>query len=109
MMRPRRPDPDQLALDWSKDPQIERIIEARVAMRAEAEAMRWRFRLILIESPVMATLVLAAGFALGQPSALVFRGAFLVGLASLASGMLLILLSGIACNALDRLRRWRRR
>lgn len=108
-MRARRPHPDQMALDWSKEAEIERIIEARVAIRAEVEALRWRFRLILVESVMMATLVLAAGFTLGQPMPLVLRGAFLVGLACLTSGMLLIALSGIACNLMGRLRRRRRK
>ncbi|GFM31013.1 uncharacterized protein PY1_contig-13-276 [Novosphingobium sp. PY1] len=109
MMRTRRPHPDQMTLDWSKDAEIERIIEARVAIRAEAQAIRWRFRLIFVESLMMAALVIAAGFTLGQPMPLVMRGAFLVGIACFASGMLLIVLSGVTCNVLDRLRRWRRR
>lgn len=108
-MRPRRTHPDQMTLDWSKDAEIERIIEARVAIRAETEAIRWRFRLIFLESLMMAGLVLAAGFTLDQPTPLVMRGAFLVGIACFASGMLLIVLSGVTCNVLDRLRRWRRR
>jgi hypothetical protein len=109
MMRTRRAHPDQMTLDWSKDAEIERIIEARVAIRAEAQAIRWRFRLIFVESLMMAALVLAAGFTLGQPTPLVMRGAFLVGIACFTSGMLLIVLSGVTCNVLDRLRRWRRR
>ncbi|KHK88939.1 hypothetical protein [Novosphingobium malaysiense] len=109
MMRQRPSHPDQMSLDWSKDVEIERIIEARVAIRAEAAALRWRFRLILVESVMMTALVLAAGFTLGQPTALVLRGAFLVGIACFTSGMLLIVLSGVACHLSERLRRWRRR
>jgi len=109
MMRQRPSHPDQMSLDWSKDAEIERIIEARVAIRAEAAALRWRFRLIFIESLMMAALVLAAGLTLGQPTPLVMRGAFLVGIACLASGMLLIVLSGVTCNILDHVRRRRRR
>ena len=106
MMRQRVSHPDQMNLDWSKDAEIERIIEARVAIRAEAAALRWRFRLILVESVMMTVLVLAAGFTLGQPTTLVLRGAFLVGIACFASGMLLIVLSGAACHLTARLRRW---
>ncbi|TYC83817.1 hypothetical protein FMM79_19075 [Novosphingobium sp. BW1] len=108
-MRSRRAHPDQMSLDWSKDAEIERIIEARVAIRAETEAIRWRFRLIFVESLMMAALVLAAGLTLGQPTALLMRGAFLVGIACFASGMLLIVLSGVTCNILDHVRRRRRR
>lgn len=108
MMRPRRAHPDQMTLDLSKDAEIERIIEARVAIRAETEAIRWRFRLIFVESLMMAALAIGAGFTLGQPTVLVMRGAFLVGIACFASGMLLIVLSGVTCNVLDRLRRRRR-
>ena len=106
-MRFRRSHPDQLALDWSKDAEIERIIEARVAIRAEAAALRWRFRLILIETTLMAALVLAAGLALHQPPALVLRGAVIVGVACLVSGLLLILLSGLTGQLVARYRRWR--
>ena len=109
MMRQRPSHPDQMSLDWSKDAEIERIIEARVAIRAEAAALRWRFRLILVESVMMTALVLAAGFTLGQATALVLRGAFLVGIACFTSGMLLIVLSGVACHLSERLHRWRRR
>lgn len=97
----------QLPLEFGKDAQQERMIEARVAIRAEAAAMRWRFRLILIESAMMAGLVLAAGLALGQPTALVCRSAVVVGAACLASGLLLIALSGLTGHLLSRYRRWR--
>jgi len=107
MMLRRKPHPDQLTLGFGKDAEIERIIEARVAIRAEAAAIRWRFRLVLLETLMMSSLVLAAGIALDQPTMLVLRGAVIVGLACLVSGMLLILLSGAAGLALSRYRRWR--
>lgn len=106
-MRFRRSHPDQLPFDWSKDAEIERIIEARVAIRAEAAALRWRFRLIVTESVLMAALVLGAGIALGQPTAKVLRATAMVGGACLASGVLLILLSGLSGHLAARYRRWR--
>ena len=110
-MRFRRPHAPshsgQLPLDWSKDAEIERIIEARVAIRAEAAALRWRFRLIVIETVLMAALVLAAGLALKQPTITVLRGAAIVGAACLASGVLLILLSGLTGHLAARYSRWR--
>ena len=106
-MRVRPTHPDQIDLDWSKDPEIERIIEARVAIRAEAAALRWRFRLIMIETVLMASLVLAAGITLKQPAELVLRGAIIVGGACLASGLLLIVLSGLTGQVIARYRRWR--
>ena len=109
MMRPRRAHPDQMTLDWSKDPEIERIIEARVAIRAEAAALRWRLRLILIESVMMASLVLAAGTALKQPLVMVVYSSAMIGLACLLSGLLLIALSGVTGQMIRRYRQWRRR
>jgi hypothetical protein len=109
MMFHRKPHPDQMVFDLGKDAQLERMIEARVAIRAEAAAIRWRFRLIAIETVMMAALVLAAGFALHQPRAMVLRGALIVGAACFASGILLIGLSGVTGLLLSRFRRWRAR
>lgn len=106
-MRFKHPHPDQFPFDWSKDAEIERIIEARVAIRSEAAALRWRFRLILIESVLMASLVLAAGLVLDQPTGLVLRGALIVGGACLVSGLLLIGLSGLSGRLIARCRHWR--
>ena len=106
-MRIRRTHPGQLPRDWSKDAEIERIIEARVAIRSEAAALRWRFRLILIETVLMASLVLAAGLVLHQPTGLVLRGAAMVGAACLMSGLLLIALAGLTGHLIARYRRWR--
>lgn len=105
----RKPHPDQLPFEWSKDAQMERIIEARVAIRAEREAIRWRFRLICMETVMMGALVAAAGTALDQPASRVLHAAIGVALACLASGLLLIALSAgggllVACY-----RRWRAR
>ena len=106
-MRFQRSHPDQLPLDWSKDAEIERIIEARVAIRSEAAALRWRFRLILIETVLMASLVLAAGLVLHQPTGMVLRGALIVGAACLVSGLLLIALAAFSGHLIARYRRWR--
>jgi len=100
---------DLSSFDSSKDAQLERMIEARVALRAEAEAIRWRIRLIIIETAMMASLVLVAGLALHQPRAMVVRGALIIALACLASGVMLIGLSGATGLAISAFRRWRTR
>jgi len=97
----------EVALDLSKDDATERLIEARAAIRAEHEAVRWRFRLILIETVMIASTVLAAGIALDQPTTLVVRGALIVGAGCFLSGTFLIGLSGITGLLLSRYRRWR--
>jgi hypothetical protein len=106
-MRFKRSHSGQLDLDWSKDAEIERIIEARVAIRSEAAALRWRFRLILVETVLMASLVLAAGLVLHQPTGMVLRGAAIVGAACLVSGLLLIALAAFTGHLIARYRRWR--
>jgi len=103
----RKPHPGQLVLLSDKDAELERMIEARVALRAEADAVRWRFRLIVLETIMMAVLIAAAGVALDQKPVLVFRAALLVGATCFASGVLLIGLSGASGWLLSRLRRWR--
>lgn len=106
-MLKRKPHPDQLALELSPDDDLTAYIEARVATRAEADALRWRFRLIIVESVMMATLVLAAGFALYQPAGMVVRGAALVGAGCFLTGLLLIALTGAASRLMARWRRAR--
>ncbi len=108
-MLSRKPHPDQMTFDLSKDAQLERMIEARVAIRAEAAAIRWRFRLIAIETMMMAGLILAAGFALNQPHLMVVRSALIVGAACFASGVMLIGLSGATGLLVSAFRRWRTR
>jgi len=73
MLKPK-PHPGQLALEFSPGDDLESYVEARVAVRAEADALRWRFRLVVIESVMLASLVLAAGVVLNQPIGLVLRG-----------------------------------
>lgn len=103
----RRPHPDQLALELTADADLEAIIAARVAARAEADALRWRFRLIIIESVMMTTLVIAAGIALDQPTGMVVRGALVIGVSCFVTGLLLIGLTGAASRLMARWRRAR--
>ncbi|MCG2841313.1 hypothetical protein L6Q21_10000 [Sandaracinobacter sp. RS1-74] len=105
-MLSRKPDPDQLTLELGPDDELERLIDARVAERAEVQALHWRFRLIVIESVMMASLVLAAGIALEQPTGIVARGAAIVGLGCFVTGLIMIGLTGAVSRLLAR---WRRR
>lgn len=106
-MSRRRLSPDQLPLQLveNSDGDLERIVEARVAARAEADALRWRFRLVIIESLMIASLVLIAGAILGQPTALVLRGSAMVGAGCFLTGLILIGLTGAASRLFAKLRR----
>jgi len=103
-----RPHPDQLQQHLAREDEMERIIEARVAVRAERQAFQWRIRLILIETLMMGMLVAVAGFSLHQPWAQVIRSAIIVAGACFASGGVLILASGATGWLVSRIRRWRR-
>lgn len=113
MMRGLSPRPRQPGIsakwDLEDDEALERIIEARAEELARHEAMRWRFRLVLVETVMMALLVLIAGLVLGQKTELVLRGAALVGAGCLATGALLIVLSAACARLLTRMRQWRNR
>ncbi|MBO9579567.1 MAG: hypothetical protein J7498_01595 [Sphingobium sp.] len=109
MRRPSLPNPDQFKLRLAADEDLERIIEARVAERCEAESIRWRFRLVTIETAMVGALVTAAGLALEQPTMLVLRAAVIVAGSCLASGILLIGLSAWSSKLLIRWTRWRAR
>lgn len=104
-MATRKSHVDQLALELSPDDELERIIEARVAERAEAQAINWRFRLVIIESVMIASLVLAAGVALDLPMAKTLTGAATVGIGCFLTGLMLIGLTGAASRLLAKLRR----
>ncbi|WP_404478382.1 hypothetical protein [Novosphingobium sp. BL-52-GroH] len=97
-MRRGRSQPEQLAFDLGRDAALERMIEARVAIRAENEAIRWRLRLLCIEAAMLAGLVLAAGLALRQPGRIVIRGALLAGGGCLVSGLILVGLSALSMH-----------
>ena len=108
-MRRTAPHPGQLPLGFGKDAEIERMIEARVAIRAEAEAIRWRFRLMIVETLLLITMVIVTGLVLHQPTAIIARGALLIGATCLSTGILLILLTGLMGKLLSRTRQWRSR
>jgi hypothetical protein len=95
---------DQFALDLSGDPILERMVEARVAIRAENEAVHWRLRLVMIEAVMLSVLVLVAGLLLHHPAALVVRNALVIGTGALLGGGLLVGLSALAGHGLSRLR-----
>jgi hypothetical protein len=99
--------PDQLPLDLVQEAAVERLVEARLAARAEAEAWHWRFRLVAIETVMIAALVAIAGFTLGQPTNMVLQAALLVGASCFASGLLLLSLSVGTGKLWSRFRRWR--
>ncbi|MDE8654461.1 hypothetical protein [Novosphingobium album (ex Liu et al. 2023)] len=82
----------------------ERMIEARVAIRAENEAVRWRLRLIVTESILMTALVLGGGLAMNLPTLVAVRSSALIGIACLATGVLLIGLSVVAGHLISRVR-----
>ncbi|BAV63219.1 hypothetical protein KFK14_07425 [Sphingobium phenoxybenzoativorans] len=104
-MLKRKSHSNQLALELSPGDDLESYVEARVAARAEADALRWRFRLVVIESVMIASLVLAAGVVLDQPIGLVLRGAGVVGAGCFVTGLILIGLTGAAGRLLARFRR----
>jgi hypothetical protein len=103
----RQPHPNQLDLDLSKEGGVERMIEARAAIRAEHDAIHWRCRLILIETTMIALLVLSAGLAMDQPAGIAIRSALIVGVGCLVSGLMLIGLSGVTSYLLLCVRRRR--
>ena len=105
-MRTAQPHPDQLQLHLTREEEIEQIVEARVARRAEQQAFHWRLRLILIETAMMGLLVAVAGFSLHQPMGQVIRSAAIVAGACFASGGPLILLSGATAWLVTRALRW---
>jgi hypothetical protein len=107
MGRFQKPHPDQLPLSLTAEDELERIIEARVAARCEAESFVWKFRLVAIETVMMGALIAAAGIALDQPGAMVARAALLVAASCFASGLLLLGLSVWSARLLTRFKRWR--
>lgn len=97
----------QLLLWLDAMPPAERaLFDTAVAAAAEKQALRWRFRLVVIESVMMAGLVLVAGLFLNLPSMMVIRASLSVGMACFLSGLLLIWLSGVSGRLISR---WRNR
>jgi hypothetical protein len=91
------------------DAEVERLIEAEVARRAESASWLWRFRLICLETILFGALVLAGGLALGQPRLMVLRATVLVAASCFASGLILLGLSAWTGRLLTRFRAWRAR
>ncbi len=88
----------------SDDDMIERLVEARLAERFEAESFHWRMRLIAIETVIMGLLVLATGLVLKQPFMMVVRASVLIAGSCLVTGLLLVGLSAISTKVLHRIR-----
>jgi formate/nitrite transporter FocA (FNT family) len=91
---------------------LDRLVEERAAALAQSQAFRWRFRLISVESVMMAALIIAAGITLNQPIPMVLRGALLVGAGCFGSGLILIGLTGAAGRLLTKIKAckpWRTR
>ncbi|MGN7931820.1 hypothetical protein [Sphingopyxis sp. 22461] len=102
--------PDQLQLELDAMLPADRArFEAAITVEAERRAFYWRFRLVAIETVMMASLVLVAGLLIDQPTAIVVRAAITVAIACFASGLLLIWLSSVASGLMARLRSGPRR
>ncbi|SEJ92268.1 hypothetical protein SAMN05518849_11880 [Sphingobium sp. AP50] len=101
---------NQFLLPLDQREAVEREVETRVAYRLRQEAWIWRFRLITVETIMMATLIAAAGIILGKTPFAIFRATVLVAAACFGSGMLLLGLSAGASRSwealLARYRRW---
>ncbi|SNS67773.1 hypothetical protein SAMN06295912_11241 [Sphingomonas laterariae] len=104
-MATRKPHADQLTLELAPGDELDRIIEQRAAEMAEAQAVIWRFRLIVIESFMLAALLLAAGLALDLPAEKVVFGAGVAGGGCLLTGVALIALTDAASRLLTKFRR----
>jgi hypothetical protein len=107
-----KPPPDQLALDLAIElargdhaDDLEHRIEVRAAELAQDQAVRWRFRLVVIETTMLTALVIAAGIALEQPTGMVLRGAAVIGVSCFLTGALLIALTGAANRLLAKVMR----
>lgn len=84
------------------------LFDAAVAAVAEQQALGWRFRLVVIESVMMAALILVAGLLVDQPTSVVTQASVTVGIACFGSGLLLIWLSSVTSGLMLRWRRRRR-
>lgn len=106
-MKRRAVSPEQSALDLNTMLPVDRArFEAAVAAEAERRAFYWRFRLVAIETVMMAGLVLIAGLLVDLPTQMVVRASITVGMACFASGLLLIWLSSVTSGLMLR---WRQR
>jgi hypothetical protein len=105
-----KPPPDQLALDLAIElargdhaDDLEHRIEVRAAELAQGQAVRWRFRLVVIETTMLTALVIAAGIALEQPTGMVLRGAAVIGVSCFLTGLMLIAFTGAANRLLAKM------
>ena len=97
--------PDRLTLGFGQSPELERVIEMRAELRAEAAAVRWRLRLALIEVVLIVAMIGLGGVLMGQPVGIIAQTAALVGSACLITGLLAIALSAATGALISRLRR----
>jgi hypothetical protein len=101
--------PDELAMQLEAMLPADRaLFDAAVAAVAERQALGWRFRLVMIESVMMAGLVLIAGLLVDQPTSLFTQASVTVGIACFASGLVLIWLSSVTSGLMLRWRGHRR-
>lgn len=101
--------PDELAMQLDAMLPADRaLFDAAVAAVAERQALGWRFRLVMIESVMMAGLVLIAGLLVDQPTSLFTQASVTVGIACFASGLVLIWLSSVTSGMMLRWRGHRR-
>ena len=101
--------PDELAMQLDAMLPADRaLFDAAVAAVAERQALGWRFRLVMIESVMMAGLVLIAGLLVDQPTSLFTQASVTVGIACFASGLVLIWLSSVTSGLMLRWRGHRR-
>ena len=101
--------PDELAMQLDAMLPADRaLFDAAVAAVAERQALGWRFRLVMIESVMMAGLVLIAGLLVDQPTSLFTQASVTVGIACFASGLVLIWLSSGTSGLMLRWRGHRR-
>jgi hypothetical protein len=107
----KRPSTHRDQLEMQLDtmlPADRALFDAAVAAVAERQALGWRFRLVVIESIMMAGLVLVAGLLVDQPTSVVTQASVTVGIACFASGLLLIWLSSLTSGLILRWRHRRR-
>ncbi|PAL24259.1 hypothetical protein [Sphingopyxis sp. GW247-27LB] len=108
-MKRRSIHPDQFEMHLDAMlPSDRALFDAAVAAVAERQALGWRFRLVVIESVMMAGLVLVVGRLVDQPSSLVTQASVTVGITCFASGLLLIWLSSVMSALMLRWRGHRR-
>lgn len=101
--------PDELAMQLDAMLPADRaLFDAAVAAVAERQALGWRFRLVMIESVMIAGLVLIAGLLVDQPTSLFTQASVTVGIACFASGLVLIWLSSVTSGLMLRWRGHRR-